>query len=129
MNYSHMSLRYEQTLRRAHAALRDDLVNAASDSGGQLEWDDLLAEIDDLVATIPEGVAARQRGPAHDHGLSVREHEVLRLMAEGASNRGIADDLSLSERTIENHVRHILDKLGLDSRTAAAIWAVRHGLA
>lgn len=54
---------------------------------------------------------------------------MLRLLAEGRSNRAIADTLSLSERTIESHVMHILTKLDLDSRTAAATYAVRHGLA
>jgi DNA-binding NarL/FixJ family response regulator len=49
-------------------------------------------------------------------------------VAEGTSNRVIAEQLFLSERTVENHIRHILDKLDVDSRTAAATWAVRHGL-
>jgi len=62
-------------------------------------------------------------------GLSARELEVLRLLAEGASNRAIADSLSLSERTVERHVTHILTKLDCETRTAAAIWSVRHGLA
>ena len=61
-------------------------------------------------------------------GLTARELDVLRLLAEGTSNRAIAEHLFLSERTVENHVHHILDKLHLDSRTAAATWAVRHGL-
>jgi DNA-binding NarL/FixJ family response regulator len=62
-------------------------------------------------------------------GLSPRETEVLRLLAGGRSNRAIAESLSISERTVENHVFHILAKLGVDSRTAAATWAVRQGLA
>ena len=53
---------------------------------------------------------------------------MLRLVAAGRSNRAIADTLSLSERTIESHVLHIMTKLGLESRTAAATYAVRHGL-
>ena len=55
--------------------------------------------------------------------------EVPRLLVEGRSNRAIAETLSLSERTVENHVLHILTKLGLESRIAAATYAVRQGLA
>jgi DNA-binding NarL/FixJ family response regulator len=54
---------------------------------------------------------------------------VLRLVAGGRSNREVAALLSLSERTVENHVLHILTKLDAPSRTAAAGWAIRHGLA
>ena len=43
-------------------------------------------------------------------------------------NRAIAIELSISERTVENHVFHILTKLGINSRTAAAAWAIRQGL-
>lgn len=69
--------------------------------------------------------AAKRQGA---RTLSQREVEVLRLVAEGASNRAIAATLSLSERTVTTHVFHILAKLGLTSRTAAAVYAVRQGL-
>ncbi len=62
-------------------------------------------------------------------GLTVRENEVLRLLAEGKSNRAIADTLFLSPRTVERHVLHILAKLGCGTRTAAAARVIRHGLA
>ena len=60
--------------------------------------------------------------------LTPREREVLGLVAQGASNREIADTLVVSERTARTHVSAILRKLGLVSRTQAALWAVREGL-
>ena len=62
-------------------------------------------------------------------GLTAREVDVLRLLAAGHANREIGERLRISERTVENHVLHILTKLGVPSRTAAATYAVRHGLA
>jgi DNA-binding NarL/FixJ family response regulator len=59
--------------------------------------------------------------------LSRREHEVALLLAEGCTNREIADRLVISERTAENHVQRILNRLGLRSRTQVAAWAVQHG--
>jgi DNA-binding NarL/FixJ family response regulator len=67
------------------------------------------------------------RRPGGD--LTPREREVLALVAEGASNRQIAQQLVVSERTARTHVSAILAKLGLMSRTQAALWAVREGLA
>ena len=61
-------------------------------------------------------------------GLTPREREVARLVAEGKSNREIAEALVLSERTVENHVGNILMKLGFDSRAQVAVWAVEKGL-
>ena len=61
--------------------------------------------------------------------LSRRELEVVRLLAEGQSNREIAERLCLSQRTIENHVLHILAKLNLNTRTAVAAFAIRQGIA
>jgi DNA-binding NarL/FixJ family response regulator len=61
--------------------------------------------------------------------LSVREMEVLRLVATGNTNREIARHLLLSERTVPVHVRHILTKTNSPNRTAAAAFALRHGLA
>jgi DNA-binding CsgD family transcriptional regulator/tetratricopeptide (TPR) repeat protein len=62
-------------------------------------------------------------------GLSPREAEVLRLVASGRSNRAIADELSLSAKTIENHLTSAYGKLGVDNRAAATAFAIRHGLA
>jgi DNA-binding NarL/FixJ family response regulator len=61
-------------------------------------------------------------------GLTPREAEVLRLLVHGLSDREIAETLSISERTAGNHVQHAMQKLGVDSRTAAAVFAVRHVL-
>ena len=61
--------------------------------------------------------------------LTPREAEVLRLLAQGLSDREIAEGLFLSSRTVGGHVTSLLTKLDLDSRTAAAVYAVRHGLA
>jgi len=60
--------------------------------------------------------------------LTEREREVLVRMAEGKSNREIAADLWISEKTVEKHVGRILEKLGVNTRIEAAIWAVRGNL-
>lgn len=59
--------------------------------------------------------------------LTPREKEITVLLAEGMSNRDIAMRLSLSERTVKNHIQHILKKLNLKSRVHAAVYAVEHG--
>ena len=79
------------------------------------------------------GPAARSaRGapcPARPAGLTTREVEVIRLVAAGRSNREIADELSLSEKTVESHLSSAYGKLGVDNRAAASAFAVRNGLA
>jgi DNA-binding NarL/FixJ family response regulator len=61
--------------------------------------------------------------------LTARETEVLRLVAMGKSNRAIAADLFLSDKTVARHVSNILMKLGVSSRSAATAYAYEHGLA
>ena len=78
-----------------------------------------LAEIDELVAP------AASRDP---HGLTARELEVLRLIAGGQTNKAIAADLVLSERTIERHVSNIFAKLGVSTRAAATAFAYENRL-
>jgi two-component system, NarL family, response regulator len=77
---------------------------------------------------IPPEVALRlaERLPQSD--LSPRELEVLRLLADGRSNKRIADALGLREATVRTHVSHILSKLGVDDRTQAATAALRRGI-
>ncbi len=104
------------------------------------------AEADEVAAAI----RAAHRGEVHlaaaaatqlakslrDHSpevnrasLTVRERQVLVLVAGGASNKAIGAALSISERTARTHVSNILLKLDLGSRTKAALWAIREGLA
>jgi len=117
-------------------------VHAALEAGaaGYLLKD---AEADELAAAI----RAARRGEVHldpavarkltqslvapQHtatALTPREREVVVLVAQGKSNRDIADALVISERTARTHVSNVLVKLGLASRTQAALWAVREGL-
>jgi DNA-binding NarL/FixJ family response regulator len=70
----------------------------------------------------------REAAPKAAGGLTAREVEVLRLIAAGRTNRAIAADLVLSERTVDRHVSNIFSKLGLASRAAASAFAVEHGL-
>lgn len=61
-------------------------------------------------------------------GLTEREAEILRMLASGADNASIADELVISPKTVKNHVASILEKLGLENRIQAAVYAVRRGL-
>jgi non-specific serine/threonine protein kinase len=63
------------------------------------------------------------------HPLTHRELQVARLIADGRTNRQIGAALVISEGTAAVHVKHILNKLDLESRAQIAVWIVRHGLA
>jgi DNA-binding NarL/FixJ family response regulator len=60
------------------------------------------------------------------HGLSARELEVLRMVASGKTNKTIAGELFLSEKTVDRHVSNIFGKLNVSSRAAATAWAYEH---
>ena len=70
----------------------------------------------------------RKRVPTRDSPLTPRQHEVLQLLADGGSTKGIAQKLFLSEQTVRNHIREILRRLGARSRLAAVATARRDGL-
>ena len=82
----------------------------------------LLSEFNALAKRAEE----KQNIPAPK--LTDRELEVLKLVAQGMSNKEIADDLFISENTVKNHVRNILEKLHLHSRMEAVVYAVREKL-
>ena len=66
--------------------------------------------------------------PRRAGGLSEREREVLALLASGKTNRAIAAELFLSEKTVARHVSNIFTKLGVSSRSAATAYAYEHNL-
>jgi DNA-binding NarL/FixJ family response regulator len=78
-------------------------------------------------AAIPAAAAAGA-SQAEIDGLSEREREVLQQVAGGLSNKEIAANLNLSPHTVKAHLRTILDKLHLRSRSEAAAWAALHGI-
>lgn len=84
-----------------------------------------------LDATVAKRLMASLRAPKEDPlgALTGREREILLMVAAGKANKQIAAELVISERTARTHVSNILRKLDLASRTQAALWAVREGLA
>jgi DNA-binding NarL/FixJ family response regulator len=89
---------------------------------GEVQLDPAVAR--KLTASLRSG---RQEDAIVD--LTPRELDVLRLIGAGEPNKGIAAALGISERTARSHVSNILAKLGLTSRTQAALWAAREGIA
>ena len=81
----------------------------------------LLTEFKDLSAGV-------ERESTQEDVLSPREGEVLQLVAQGASNKKIADSLFISENTVKTHLRNIMEKLHLANRSQAAAYAVQKGL-
>ena len=80
-----------------------------------------------VAARVVEELATGS-SPARADELTPRELEVLCLIARGRSNKRIALELGVAEKTVKTHVSHVLAKLGLSDRTQAALYAVREGL-
>src|SRR6201998_4493991 len=71
---------------------------------------------------------ARQDLPVREDPLTPREQEIVKLVAEGYTNKQIAETLVISEKTVERHRANILDKLGMRDRVELTRYAIRHGL-
>jgi non-specific serine/threonine protein kinase len=126
---------YQQTGRAQPAILRrqlDDLrskitnvlpaadFTAAWEAGSAMTLDQAIADLDELAPAPAE--------PEQPFGLTPRELEIIDLLVQGQSNQEIADALFISLRTAQTHVRNILAKLDLKSRTAVAGFALQHGI-
>jgi non-specific serine/threonine protein kinase len=123
-------VRLERTAAAARSALGEPEFAAAWAAGSVLTIEEATAEASAALAELSVPKPRDESGSAAAQaGLTSREREVLRQVAAGRSNRQIAELLNLSERTVENHVLHILTKLDVPSRTAAAGYAIRNGLA
>ena len=89
-------------------------------AGGEPAWAD-PARL--AAAGLRHETGASHRSPSP---LTPREHEIVLLIAQGLSNKEIADELVISPATAARHVANILAKLGFSSRTQVASWATRH---
>jgi HD-GYP domain-containing protein (c-di-GMP phosphodiesterase class II) len=81
--------------------------------------------VEGVLTAAGHRVVRRREGPA---GLTAREVEVLRLLAQGLSNREIAARLVITPKTAGNHIEHIYTKIGATNRTAASLFAMQQGL-
>jgi DNA-binding NarL/FixJ family response regulator len=119
----------ERALTQARTALGEQRFAAAWVAGHAMPLDDAVSEA--LGLGEGPGVAARIAVPRQvpgDHGLTARELEVLRLVAEGMTDQEIAEALFVSRRTVTTHVSSILGKLEVETRAGAAAVAARRGL-
>jgi DNA-binding NarL/FixJ family response regulator len=123
------------------SALEDQLVAEAIHAGasGYLLKDTNPEELVEAIYAASRGevrlhpeaarrLAQEVRTAGMREALTPRETEILRLVAHGLSNKRIAKQLNLSELTVKTHVSNLLSKLGLASRTQAALFAIREGL-
>ena len=118
----------EPAIAAARAVLGDMAFQALWNAGSMMTVEDVITEALSFEAP-PKPPASNTPAPATaSHPLSPRELDVLRGIVEGKSNQEIASTLFISPNTVTNHVANIMNKLGLDSRTAVATWAVRNGI-
>jgi DNA-binding NarL/FixJ family response regulator len=132
------------TLRRAHRSWHDlDAPHPAArvrlliaiacrelgdGASAELEFEAARSALEELGAAPDLERLARLAGSPRPGGLSRRESEVLVLIAAGKTNRAIAAELFISEKTVARHVSNIFTRLGLSSRAAATAYAYKHGL-
>ncbi|NUP74112.1 MAG: helix-turn-helix transcriptional regulator [Sinomonas sp.] len=112
--------RTRAALGRCYLALGDDEAGALEVEAARAAFERLGAQPD--LEALPGG-APSSPGP-----LTAREVEVVRLVARGLTNRGVAKELVLSEKTVARHLANIYAKLGIASRAAATAYAYDHGL-
>jgi len=105
--------------------LKTDLLRALRDAA--IGRPSLHPDVQQHLMCEMAGKPSSSQAPPHA-SLTQREADILRLIAEGRSNKEIATALFLTEGTIKGYVSTIFDKLGVEDRTQAALYAVKHGL-
>ena len=119
---------YEQNLAAARESLGEDALAAARSASEALSHAEIVAYA--LSSNLPPGALSEpEAAPAAAHEvqpLTAREWQVAALITRGRSNRQIAEQLVVSRRTVDAHVRHILEKLTFTSRAQVAAWVTAH---
>jgi DNA-binding CsgD family transcriptional regulator len=127
-NWRDLEVPYEAARMRVRLA---QACKALGDDGGaEMELDAARSVFESLGAAADLAAVNRMSGITEPiaTGLTPREVEVLRLLATGRTNRAIARELMVSEKTVASHVSHIFTKLQLPSRAAATAYAYEHGI-
>jgi non-specific serine/threonine protein kinase len=119
---------FERAAAAARSKLDETAFVAAWNEGRRMSPDEIRAEAAKMARSAPPVAHDRPADPG-GLGLTPREREVLGLLAEGRSDREIAEALFISPKTVGVHVGNILGKLGVPSRAAAVAYVHRHGLA
>jgi DNA-binding NarL/FixJ family response regulator len=117
---------YERALASARAQLGEKTFAAAWEEGRTMTLEQALASQGPVTA-MQQSTSLSPR-PAYPDGLTAREVEVLRLVALGMTDAQVANQLVLSPRTVQGHLRSIYNKLNVNSRSAATRYAVEHKL-
>jgi DNA-binding NarL/FixJ family response regulator len=112
---------------RARLLIADACASLGDADAAAMESDAALAALTSLGCPTPSDARSETATP-HPGGLTARELEVLVLVAQGKTNRAIANELFISEKTVASHVSHIFTKLGVASRSAATAYAYDHDL-
>ncbi|REE96383.1 ATP-binding protein [Thermomonospora umbrina] len=119
--YAQLCAHYADTCR---AALGDETYRREHDAGAALGLEAVVREI--LGEEGPDRPEPSDTATPPDHPLTARELEIAALVAQGLTNREIAERLVIARRTAESHLEHILAKLGFASRIQVATWFSRH---
>jgi DNA-binding CsgD family transcriptional regulator len=112
---------------RARLLIADACASLGDADAAAMESDAALAALASLGCPTPSDARSETATP-HPDGLTARELEVLALVAQGKTNRAIANELFISEKTVASHVSHIFTKLDVASRSAATAYAYDHDL-
>jgi predicted ATPase/DNA-binding CsgD family transcriptional regulator len=114
--------------RRLREALGDERPDRWAATGSSMDLHDAAAYALNQIDVARQAlVVASQQGALA--GLTARELQVLRLIADGATTRAMSERLFISAKTADNHIQHIYTKLGVTNRAAATRWALEHAVA
>lgn len=117
--FPHLRDRDEECRRNLEGALDRDVLYSSIDAGARMSVEEGVTY---AMGATPESTTPRTEEKQDFHGLTRRQREIAALVAEGLSNREIAAQLVISQRTAETHVENILTKLGFTSRAQIATW-------
>ncbi|MGG7101727.1 ATP-binding protein [Rhodococcus sp. 24CO] len=120
IGFAGLSRYHESTMEITRKALGDKDFDKSFQKGF------VMTEVEAVAYALDEGPSAPTDSSAEAAQLTRREQQVAELVAQGLTNRSIAEHLFISPRTAQGHVEHVLTKLGFNSRTQIAAWVVSH---